>query len=193
MTPLSMTQRQAISYAEFGHNFIQQVVTARRLGSEIEALLERTIAGSMRKLPADMTVISYVFKLDDISVDPLLSHLPKIAFILSVRGDLQLDVELFGIDLKFALAVNIQVQIDVETYAPVILKLVPHPVSGHSIRIDLVGENLPSDVLDKLNLVKPIVRDQIVKEVNARINDPAMQAAANIDVLALVAQVKMSG
>ena len=193
MTPLSMTQRQAISYAEFGHNFIQQVVTARRLGSEIEALLERTIAGSMRKLPADMMVISYVFKLDDISVDPLLSHLPKIAFILSVRGDLQLDVELFGIDLKFALAVNIQVQIDVETYAPVILKLVPHPVSGHSIRIDLVGENLPSDVLDKLNLVKPIVRDQIVKEVNARINDPAIEAAANIDVLALVAQVKMSG
>ena len=88
---------------------------------------------------------------------------------------------------------NIQVQIDVETYAPVMLKLVPHPVSGHSIRIDLVGENLPSDVLDKLNLVKPIVRDQIVKEVNARINDPAVQTAANIDVLALVAQVKMSG
>lgn len=188
-----MTQLHAISYAEFGHNFIQQVVTARRLGSEIEALLERTIAGSMRKLPADMLMISYVFKLGDISVDPLLSHLPKIAFILSVRGDLQLDVELFGIDLKFALAVNIQVQIDVETYAPVILRLVPHPVSGHSIRIDLVGENLPSDVLDKLNLVKPIVRDQIVKEVNARINDPAMQTAANIDVLALVAQVKMSG
>ena len=188
-----MSQLNAISYAEFGHNFIQQVVTARRLGSEIEALLEWTIAGSMRKLPADMMVISYVFKLVDISVDPLLNHLPKIAFVLSVRGDLQLDVELFGIDLKFALAVNIQVQIDVETYAPVMLRLVPHPVSGHSIRIDLVGENLPSDVLDKLNLVKPVVRDQIVKEVNARINDPAVQTAANIDVLALVAQVKMSG
>lgn len=188
-----MTQLQAISYADFGHNFIQQVVTARRLGSEIEALLESTIAGSMRKLPADMMVISYVFKLVDITVDPLLSHVPKIAFILSVRGDLQLDVELFGIDLKFALAVTIQLQIDVETYAPVMLRLVPHPISGHSIRIDLVGENLPSEVLDKLKLVKPIVRDQIVKEVNARIKDPTLQAAANIDVLALVAQVKMSG
>lgn len=188
-----MTPSNAISYAEFGHNFIQQVVTARRLGSEIESLLERTVAGSMRKLPADMLVISYVFKLADISVDPLLNHLPKIAFVLSVRGDLQLDVELFGIDLKFALAVNIQVQIDVETYAPVILRLVPHPVSGHSIRIDLVGENLPSEALDKLNLVKPIVRDQIVREVNARINDPVVQDAAHIDVLALVAQVKMSG
>jgi hypothetical protein len=184
---------QAISYAEFGHNFIQQVVTAHRLGNEIEALLERTIAGSMRKLPADMLMISYVFKLEDISVDPLLNHLPKIAFMLCVRGDLQLDVELFGIDLKFSLAVSIQVQIDVETYAPVTLRLVPHPVSGHSIRIDLVGENLPSDVLDRLKLVKPIVRDQIVKEVNARINDPSIQTAANIDVLALVSQVKMSG
>jgi hypothetical protein len=82
---------------------------------------------------------------------------------------------------------------DVETYAPVTLRLVPHPVSGHSISIDLVGENLPSDVLDRLKLVKPIVRDQIVKEVNARINDPSIQTAANIDVLALVSQVKMSG
>ena len=34
-----MSSAKKISYSEFGHNFIQQVVTARRIGSEIEAAL----------------------------------------------------------------------------------------------------------------------------------------------------------
>ena len=61
------------------------------------------------------------------------------------------------------------------------------------IRIDLNGENLPSEVLENLMVVEPIVRDQIVKEVNARIEDPQILALANIDVLALVNQIKPGG
>lgn len=187
-----MTTPKQISYAEFGHNFIQKVVTARRLGDEIQSVLETTIAGSFRKLPADLIVVSYVFQMRDINVEPVLRLLPRISFILYVLGDVRLDVEIFGVDLKFTLAVDIQVSIDVETYEPLILKLVPHEVSGRDIRIDLVGENMPSEVLDNLMVVQPIVRDQIVKEVNARINDPELQRLASIDVLTLVDQVKMS-
>lgn len=184
-----MSSDSKISYAEFGHNFIQQVVTARRIGSEIESVLTSTIAGSIRRLPADLIVISYVFKLRDITVEPRLEHLPDISFTLSVLGDIKLDVEIFGVELKFTLDVVIPVRIDVETYAPVKLRLVPRPVTSRDIRIDLEGMNLPGEVLENLMVVQPIVREQIMREVNARIEDPRIQAAANIDVLALVERV----
>ncbi len=181
-----MSDLKKISYADFGHHFVQQVVTAHRIGTEIESALESTIAGSIRKLPAGMIVVSYVFELRDITVDPMMERLPDISFLLGVLGDIRLDVEIFGVDLKFTLDVSIQLQIDVETYAPVILKLVPHPVTSKNIRIDVKGANQPSEALDKLMLVQPIVREQIVREVNARIADPKIREMATIDVLALV-------
>ena len=185
-----MSSAKKISYSEFGHNFIQQVVTARRIGSEIEAALESTIAGSIRKLPADLIVVDYVFQLDDISVEPVLAHLPQISFVLKVLGDVKLDVSILNLSLKFTMDVTISVRIDVETYEPVMLKLLPHKVRGRDIRIDLNGENLPGEVLENLMVVEPIVRDQIVKEVNARIDDPKILALTTIDVLALVDQLK---
>lgn len=187
-----MQDLKPISYAEFGHQFIQHVVTAQRLGAEIQALLDSTVEGSIHKLPADLMVISYVFQLRDVAVEPLLGELPHISFVLEVMGDIRLDVDLFGMALRFSLAVKVRVRIDVETYAPVVLCLTPHPVAGGSITIDLVGENVGSDVLDKLMIVQPIVRDQIVKEVNARIDDLNARGLTRIDVLALVQQVRLS-
>ena len=184
-----MSGQKKISYAEFGHSFIQQVVTARRIGSEIESVLTSTIEGSIRRLPADLIVISYVFKLRDITVDPELSRLPEISFTLSVLGDIRIDAEIFGVDLNFVLDVVIPVRIDVETYAPVTLKLVPHPVTARDIRIDLEGTNMTSEVLESLRLVQPIVRDQIQREVNARLEDPRIREVTTIDVLALVDKV----
>lgn len=175
-----------ISYAEFGHNFIHQVVTARRIGTEIEAALESTMAGSIRKLPAELFVVSYVFELKDIRVDPDLKKLPEISFLLAIQGNLKLDVEIFGLSLRYALDVTITVNIDVETYEPVLLRMVPHLVTSKNVSIVLVGENPPSEVLDKMKLVHPVVRDQIVKEVNARIQDEAIQSLCTIDVLAVV-------
>ena len=185
-----MSRMQKINYAEFGHNFIHHVVTARRIGHEIQSALDSTIAGTMRKLPADLMVVDYLFQLDDITVDPLMDLLPNISFVLKVLGDVKLDVTILNLHLKFTMDVTISVRIDVETYAPVVLKLVPHRVRGRDIRIDINSENLPSNVLDTLMLVEPIVRDQIVKEVNARIEDPAIQEISTIDVLSLVNQLK---
>jgi hypothetical protein len=181
-----VTIGKQISYAEFGHNFIHQVVTARRIGTEIESALNSTIAGSIRKLPAELFVVSYVFALKDIRVDPNLAKLPDISFLLAVQGSLKLDVEIFGLSLRYALDVSIAITIDVETYEPVMLRLVPHVVTSKNVNIDLVGENPPSEVLDKMKLVHPIVRDQIIKEVNSRIQDPAIISLCTIDVLALV-------
>lgn len=181
-----MSIGKKISYADFGHNFVHHVVTARRIGEKIEAALESTIAGSIRKLPAELFVVSYVMQLRDIRVDPDLSKLPEIGFHLEIEGLLKLEVELFGMKLRYALDVTARVEIDVETFEPVILRLVPKPITGKDIKIVLMGENLPSEALDKLMIVQPVVREQIMREVNARINDPSLLELCTIDVLAVL-------
>jgi len=188
-----MSERKPISYSEFGHNFIHHVVTARRIGSEIQAALESTIAGSMRKLPADLMVVDYLFQLGDIVVEPMLDKLPKISFVLKILGDVKLDVSILNLNLKFTMDVGINIRIDVETYEPVTLQLLPHKVRGRDIDIRLNGENIQSEVLENLMVVEPIVRDQIVKEVNARMEDPKIVALTSFDVLTLVDQLMPGG
>lgn len=182
-----MDESKRISYADFGHNFIRYVVTADRLRGEIETVLKALIEGSVKKFPADLLVASYVFQLRDVDVHPISNKLPDVSFVLVLQGELKLEVKLINLKLKFTLDVEIRLHLDVRTYAPLTLKLILHPVQDSDIRTDVDAHGLPSEVLDSLRIVGPIVRDEIVNEVNARIASPELRAATEIDVLHLAA------
>lgn len=184
---------QPISYAEFGHNFVRYVVTAERLRGEIETVLKAMIEGSVRKFPANLLVASYVFQLQDVDVQPIVNKLPDVSFVMLLAGDLGLEVKLINLKLKFTLKVEIRLHIDVRTFAPLNLKLILHPVKDSQIRTEVDGHGLPSEVLENLRIVGPIVRDEIVREVNARIASPELVAATNIDVLQLAASAQLPG
>lgn len=187
-----MEPGKRISYAEFGHNFIRYVVTAERLRGEIESVLKALIEGSVRKFPADLLVASYVFQLQDVDVLPITNRLPDVSFALLINGDLRLEVKLLNLKLKFTLKVEIRLHIDVHTYSPLTVKLIVHPVKDEQVRTEVDSHNLPSEVLDNLRIVGPIVRDEIVREVNARIASPELVAATDIDVLHLAASAQLS-
>lgn len=187
-----MDESQRISYAEFGHNFIRNVVTADRLRGEIETVLKALIEGSVRKFPADLLVASYTFELRDVDVHPVLNQLPDVSFVLELNGDLDLDIRLLNLKLKFSLAVDIRLHLDVRTYAPLTVKLIVRPVEDRDIRTEVDGHGAPSEVLERLRIVGPIVREEIVREVNERIASPEMQAATEIDVLQLAASAVLS-
>lgn len=187
-----MDESARISYAEFGHNFIRYVVTADRLRSEIETVLKAMIEGSVRKFPADLLVASYVFQLRDVDVHPITNKLPDVSFVMMLSGDLKLEVKLINLRLKFTLGVEIKLHLDVRTYAPLTLKLILHPVNDADIRTEVDGHGLPSEVLEHLRIVGPIVRDEIVREVNTRIASPELVAATEIDVLHLAATAQLS-
>lgn len=186
-----MDESRRISYAEFGHNFIRHVVTAERLRGEIEVVLRALIEGSVRKFPADLLVASYVFQLQDVDVLPISNRLPDVSFALLINGELRLEVKLLNLRLKFTLKVEIRLHIDVHTYAPLIVKLILHPIKDAQIRTEVDSHNLPSEVLDQLRIVGPIVRDEIVREVNARIASPELAIATEIDVLKLAAAAQL--
>lgn len=186
-----MEDRKKISYAEFGHNFVRYVITAERIRSEIETVLKALIEGSVRKFPADLLMASYVFQLRDIDVSPILNRLPDVSFVMQLDGDMKLEVKLLNLRLKFSLAVEIKLHLSVETYEPLFLKLFVDPVTDADVRTDIDGHGAPSEVLEKLRLVGPIVRDEIVREVNARIQSPELLAATQIDVLQLAATAQL--
>lgn len=186
-----MDESRRISYADFGHNFIRYVVTAERLRGEIETVLKALIEGSVRKFPADLLVAAYVFQLQDVDVHPIVNKLPDVSFVLQLNGDLKLEVKLINLRLKFTLKVEIRLHLDVRTYAPLTLKLILHPVKDSQIRTEVDGHGLPSEVLESLRIVGPIVRDEIVREVNARIASPELVAATEIDVLQLAAAAQL--
>ncbi len=186
-----MDESRPISYAEFGHNFVRYVVTAERLRGEIETVLKAMIEGSVSKFPADLLVASYVFQLQDVDVQPITNKLPDVSFVMLLEGELKLEVKLLNVRLKFTLKVEIRLHIDVRTYAPLNLKLILHPVKDSQIRTEVDGQGLPSEVLEHLRIVGPIVREEIVREVNARIASPELVAATNIDVLLLAATAQL--
>ena len=186
-----MDESKRISYADFGHNFIRYVVTAERLRGEIETVLKALIEGSVRKFPADLLVASYVFQLKDVDVHPITNKLPDVSFVLLLAGELKLEVKLLNLRLKFTLDVEIKLHLDVHTYEPLTLKLILHPVRDSDIRTEVDGHGLPSEVLEHLRIVGPIVRDEIVREVNERIGSPELTAATEIDVLMLAATAQL--
>lgn len=188
-----MSDLKPISYAEFGHNFIRQVVNAGRLSQEIEGLLQETIDGSLKRMPADLIVGSYSFRVRDVQVEPRLELLPKVGFRLELFGDMLLELRILNIRADVDIDVLINVDLDVETYEPLLLKLVPRPVVPEQVRLRLDGRNLPGGLLQRAQLLESLVREQIVRQVNKRIGSPSLEKAATIDVLKMAQSSRVSG
>lgn len=182
---------QPISYAEFGHNFVHHVVSAGRLRGEIEGLLKSTIEGSIRRMPADLMVASYAFRMRDVQVEPQLVALPQLRFALDLFGDMTLDVRLLNIPFRFDIDVRIRVDLQVETYAPLLLRLIPQPVTPRSVELRFDSRNVPGGLLNRLQLLEPIVREQIVRQANKRIASASLQKAATIDILRLAQSARV--
>lgn len=182
---------QPISYAEFGHNFVHHVVSAGRLRGEIEGLLKSTIEGSIRRMPADLMVASYAFRMRDVQVEPQLAELPQLRFALDLFGDMTLDVRFLNIPFRFDIDVRIRVDLQVETYAPLLLRLIPQPVTPRSVDLRFDSRNIPGGMLNRLQLLEPIVREQIVRQANKRIASASLQKAATIDILRLAQSARV--
>ncbi|HSW12599.1 MAG TPA: hypothetical protein VLI06_07135 [Solimonas sp.] len=188
-----MSDPKPISYAEFGHNFIRHVVNAGRLRKEVEGLLQETIDGSLKRMPADLIVGSYSFRVRDVQVEPQLQRLPKVCFELKLFGDMDLALRILNIPFHLDIDVQISVRLDVETCEPLTLKLVPQKVSPDDVRLRFDGRNVPGELLHRAQVLEPLVREQIVKQANKRIGSPSLAKAATIDVLKMAQSARVGG
>lgn len=179
----------AISYQTFGEHFIRHLVTVPRLRAEIEETLRATVEGSTAALPKDLLVADYQFQPQVLDIVHRDLGGSDVGFTLSLRGRLDLTLRIMGVRMRAPMAVAIDVDIDVRTYAPLTIRLEPQRVSRSHIdvRPELPGElrSLPAQWLGRLTPLAATVRDSIVREVNAQLQRPELDRLATIDVLAL--------
>ena len=187
-----MNDSNPISYAEFGDNFIRQVVTAERLQREIETLLLSTIEGRVHKLPADLLSASYRLAVNRLTVEPPTVPQPQLSYWLGLHGVLDLRIKFLSIPLRFSVHVTISILLRVHTYPPLTIRLLPEPVSAAAVQIDVNPHGIPEELLDKLNIIEPAVAEEIVSEVNRRITAPEIAAATTIDILRMAQEARLS-
>jgi hypothetical protein len=174
-----------ITYEQFGQQFIRQAVTPERIQDELTALLAEPIEGSVSKLPAEIIVGDYQFTLKSVEVKPVSEPPEDVRFLMRINGTLALKVRIVGLPLRFTLDVHIRLSQRVRTYAPAIIRLENREITRDDVSVDVDAHDVPGDLLDKLNIIEPAVRDQMVDEVNARIRSGAIAEACTIDVLRL--------
>ncbi len=180
---------QRISYQTFGENFIRYLVTVPRLRSEIEGALKETVEGSTAALPKDLLVADYQFQPRDLQIEHREPEGGEVGFTLQLSGLLALSLRLMGMTVRTPMDVDIRVDVDVQTFAPLMIRLLPQPVTHRSIRVNAVMRPelraLPSALLDRINPLVLTVRESIVREVNGQLQRPELLALGTIDVLKL--------
>lgn len=174
-----------LSYEQFGHEFVHRLITPDRIRRELQVLLAEPIEGVMNILPADMLTARYVFKLTDVKITLKPERLPELALRQRILGTLDLSVRILGMPFRFTLRVGIRLEQQVRAYAPLTLKLETKPCDAASLDIDVDAHGLPSEILDRFNIIETAVRSEVVQQVNKRLESGAVARALNIDVARL--------
>ncbi|WP_420427478.1 hypothetical protein [Algiphilus sp.] len=180
---------EEISYQTFGEHFIRYLVTVPRLKGELEEALQATIEGSADALPNDLLVASYRFAPNEMDIERRVSDEAEVGFTLLVGGLLTLKLRVMSMTVALPMEVEIRIEIDVRTFAPLTIKLEPRKLRSRNVTVEtrLPRElrRLPTKILDKVNPLVLAVTDNIVRQVNRRLEDPKLAKAATIDVLAI--------
>jgi hypothetical protein len=173
---------ESLSYEQFGHHFVHRLVTPARIERELKALLAAPIEGMISRLPAELLTAKYSFQLLDVRVTTRPECLPRLALRQRIAGTLALSVRVLGLYFRFTLQVVIRLEQEVRTYEPLTLKIETEAVTPTSIDLQVDAHGLPSEILDRFNIIERAVRAEIVDEVNRRINSGGIARATTIDV-----------
>lgn len=171
-----------LSYEQFGHEFVHRLLTPERIRRELMQLLAEPIEGAISVLPADMISARYTFRLSDTKITLKPERLPEVAMRQRIMGTLELSVRILGMPFRFTLRIGIRLEQQVRAYAPLTLKLETKPCDAASVDIDVDAHGLPSEILDRFNIIEMAVRAEVVQQVNKRLESGPVARALSIDV-----------
>jgi hypothetical protein len=174
--------RNELSYEQFGHQLINALVTPERVARELKALLAEPIKGVVSRLPAELLTARYTFYLQDVLVVTRPECLPQLGLQQRIAGMLALSVNLLGLSLRFTLQLVIHLEQIVRTYEPLVLRIETRVLDADSVEIGVDSHGIPSEIADRLNLIKGAVRAEVVDEVNKRLARGPIAEATSIDL-----------
>ena len=171
-----------LSYEQFGHEFVHRLLTPERIARELKMLLAEPIEGTMNILPAEILTARYLFRFADVKITPRPERLPELALRQRITGTLELSVRIVGMPFRFTLRVGIRLDQQVRAYAPLTLKIETRVLDAASVDIDVDAHGLPSEILDRFNVIERAVRAEVVQQVNKRLESGPIAKALAIDV-----------
>lgn len=176
-----------ISYDQFGHQLVHQLVTPARIERELKAILAEPIEGLVSRVPAEMLTAKYRFELKDVQVTTRTESLPRLVLDQRITGQLSLSVRLLklnllGLKLRFTLKLGIHLEQQVRTCTPLVLHIDTRLRDTDPIDIEVDAHGVPSELLDRLNVIEYAVRAEVRDEVNRRLASGPIAAALNIDL-----------
>ena len=181
-----------LSYGDFGQKFVHMLVTPARIERELRALLAEPLQGRVSRLPAELITARYTFNLQDVSITTRPELLPQLALRQRITGSIRLKVNVLTLSFGFTLRVVINLEQIVRTYEPLLLKLETHLLDDDSIELGVDPHDIPSDILDRLNLIEGAVREEIVDEVNKRIASGPISQALSIDLKRIAEEARLT-
>lgn len=193
----SMNDSKELAYDQFGQQLIHLLVTPARIERELKALLAEPIEGMVSRLPAELLTAKYRFQLLEVQIVTRPECLPQLGLRQRISGKLSLSVRflklnLLGLNLRFTLKLTIHLEQQVRAYEPLILKIETRPLDGDSIELEVDAHGLPSELLDRLNIIEWAVRAEVVDEVNRRLARGPIAAALNIDLRRIAEEARLA-
>ncbi len=179
--------KHEISYDQFGHQLVHLLVTPERIENELKAILAEPIEGMVSRLPAEMLTAKYRFQLQDVRVSVRPESLPKLVLSQQITGLVSLSVRLLrlnllGLKLRFTLRLGIHLEQQVRTCKPLVLHIDTRLRDDNPIELEVDAHGLPSELLDRLNIIEYAVRAEVMDEVKRRLASGPIADALNIDL-----------
>jgi hypothetical protein len=185
-----------ISFDQFGHNFMREVVTTERVAATIASVVGETIeVGPLAAGPRDAAKATLRGKLADVDVSLVDSDSESDAdghamrFTALVRLDCTLAVKAPVINKRYRGTLTIPLVLDVRTASPVRLVIDVEPPSVPDIGVDLESKDRSGRLIQVLGNIDGEVRTRAAAEVARRVEAPEARRHREIDVLAMVDDV----
>lgn len=185
-----------ISFDQFGHNFMREVVTTERVAATIASVVGETIeVGPLAAGPRDAAQATLRGKLADVDVSLVDSDSESDAdghamrFTALVRLDCTLAVKAPVINKRYRGTLTIPLVLDVRTASPVRLVIDVEPPSVPDIGVDLESKDRSGRLIQVLGNIDGEVRTRAAAEVARRVEAPEARRHREIDVLAMVDDV----
>jgi hypothetical protein len=186
-----MTDVKHISFDEFGHNFLREVVTADRVAATIASVVgDRIEVGPMAAGPRDAAQASLRGTLAAVDVTPARADDGRaLRFSALVRLDCTLAVKAPIIDKRYRGTLTIPLLLHVRTASPVRLVIDVEPPSPPDIGVELESGDRSGRLIQVLGNIDDEVRARAAAEVARRVDAPEARRHREIDVLAMVDDV----
>lgn len=175
----------AISYEQFGVNFVTMAVTDARLGEALAAVAGDVIeVGPLAVGPGHAATVDARGRVGAPAVER--HEGVPLSFRAVLPVELVLDVKVAGVNHHYDARLTVPLALTVQTVEPITLVIDVARVSSRDIDVQLKATGMRAKVLSRLGNVEDEIKRQVARFVCEQVDSPAGERARRIEILPMI-------